>query len=140
MIQQETLEFILREVGKVHTNKINEVLGQVGLHKGQPMMLRILCRKDGVPQSYLAKKLAIKAATASAMVKRLEKAGYVLRKRDAEDERVSNVYLTDQGRDLSSQLKAYQKQMEDMTFRGFSEREKDTMRNFLNRVHDNLTN
>ena len=140
MIHQETLEFMLREVGKVHTNKINEVLGEVGLHKGQPMMLRLLYRKDGMPQSYLAKALAITAATASAMVKRLEKGGYVVRKRDSVDERVSNVYLTDMGRELSTKLKGYQKQMDEMIFEGFTDAEKDTMKDFLNRIHDNLSN
>jgi DNA-binding MarR family transcriptional regulator len=140
MIHQETLEFMLREVGKAHTNKINKVLGEVGLHNGQPMMLRILYRNDGVPQSYLAKELAIKAATASAMVKRLEKGGYVVRKRDSVDERVSNVYLTDLGRELSTKLKCYQKQMDNMVFEGFTDAEKKTMKDFLNRIHDNLTN
>ena len=140
MIHQEKLEFMLREVGKVHTNKINEVLGEVGLHKGQPMMLRILYRKDGVSQSHLAKELSIKAATASAMVKRLEKGGYVVRKRDSVDERVSNVYLTDKGRELSTKLKGYQRQMDTMIFEGFTDTEKDTMKDFLNRIHDNLSN
>lgn len=138
MIHQESLDFMLREVCKVHTNKVNEVLKEVGLHKGQPLMLKILYRKDGVPQSYLSKALSIKPATASAMVKRLEKAGYVVRKRDAVDERVSNVYLTDAGRELSSQLRNYQSNMNSMLFEGFSDSEKDTMKDFLNRVLDNL--
>lgn len=140
MKHEETLEFMLREVCKVHTNKINEVLGEVGLHKGQPLMLRILYHKDGVAQSYLAKELAIKPATTSAMVKRLEKGGYVVRKRDDLDERVSNVYLTDKGRELSNKLKGYQTQMDNMVFEGFTDIEKETMKDFINRIRDNLSN
>lgn len=139
MIHQESLEYMLREVSKVHTNKVNSVLEKVGLHKGQPMMLRALYRNDGVPQSYLAKELAVKPATVSAMVKRLEKKGYVLRKRDAADERISNVYLTDSGRGLSSKLRGHQDQMNTMLFEGFTETEQEVMKDFLNRIMDNLS-
>jgi len=138
MIHEETLEYMLREVCKVHTNKVNKVLEEVGLHKGQPMMLRVLFRKDGVPQSYLAKELRIKPATTSAMVKRLEKGGYVFRKRDSVDERVTNVYLTDDGRKLSLKLRGYQKKMNDMLLEGFEDDEKDIMRDFFKRILDNL--
>lgn len=138
MATSENLEVLLRQVCKVHTNKVNKVLDDVGLHIGQPMMLRSLYKKDGVPQSILAKELVITPATASAMVKRLEKGGYVIRKRDAKDERVSNVYLTDQGRELSSKLKVVKDQMEELVFDGFSAEEKKTMRSYLERVMDNM--
>jgi len=134
----ENLEVLLRQVCKVHTNKVNKVLDEVGLHIGQPMMLRSLYKKDGVPQSILAKELAITPATASAMVKRLEKGGYLIRKRDAEDERVSNVYLTDKGRELSSSLKEVKDQMDELVFNGFSKEERKTMRDYLERITHNL--
>lgn len=138
MARQEKLEIMLREVCRFHTNKVNKVLEKVGLHQGQPMMLRILFRNDGVPQSYLAKELAVKPATTSTMVKRLEKSGYVVRKRDAEDERVTNVYLTDAGRELSGKLREHQEQMDAMVFKGFTDAEKETMRDFFNRIMENL--
>lgn len=138
MKTNDNLEVLLRHVCKVHTNKVNKVLDEVGLHKGQPMMLRSLYKNDGVPQSVLAKELVITPATASAMVKRLEKVGYVIRKRDAVDERVSNVYLTDRGRELSSKLKIVKDQMEELVFDGFSAEEKKTMRSYLERVMDNM--
>ena len=138
MDTNENLEVLLRQVCKVHTNKVNKVLDEVGLHIGQPMMLRSLYKKDGVPQSILAKELAITPATASAMVKRLEKGGYLIRKRDAEDERVSNVYLTDKGRELSSSLKEVKDQMDELVFNGFSKEERKTMRDYLERITHNL--
>lgn len=134
-----TLDILLRQVGKAHSNKINQVLVKVNMHRGQPMMLLLLCREDGVPQSTLSKELAITPATVSAMVKRMEKNGFVIRKRDSEDERVSNVYLTDAGRVISSQLDNFQSEMEEIVFSEFSIEEKKTMRNYLERVLKNLT-
>jgi|SRR6056297_468638 len=139
MTNQNNAEFVLRQVCKVHTNKVNEVLEEIGLHKGQPMLLHVLYRKDGVPQSYLAKELAIKPATTSAMVKRMEKAGYVIRKRDSDDERVTNVYLTAAGRSLSTKIYGYQEQMTDMVLKGFSEKEKEALKDLLSRILDNLS-
>jgi len=131
-------EILLRQVGKAHSNKINQMLEEVGLHRGQPMMLLLLSRKDGVPQSALVRGLVVTPATVSTMVKRLEKTGFVVRKRDAEDERVTNIYLTDAGRAVSIQLNKLQKEIEEIVFEGFTDEEKETMHSYLNRVLENL--
>jgi DNA-binding MarR family transcriptional regulator len=132
------LDLLLRQVCKVHSNKVNKLLDGVGLHIGQPIMLGLLYEKGGLPQSVLAKEMLIKPATVSAMVKRLEKNGHVIRKRDSEDERVSNVYLTEKGTEVFAQLDGYQDTMEALVFDGFSEDEKKNMRDYLVRVLDNL--
>ena len=138
MTTNDTLDILLRPVCKVHTNKVNKVLEEFNLHSGQPMLLRLLNKQEGIPHSVIAKELMIKPATASAMVKRMEKAGYVIRKRDAEDERISNVYLTDAGRELSLKLRGFQTEMDELVFKGFSGDEKEAMRNYLGRVLENL--
>ncbi len=110
MIKRDyTLDILLRQVGKAHSNKVNKILDKYNMHKGQPMLLKLLSKEDGIPQSTLSKELVITPATVSAMVKRMEKAGFVERKRDAVDERVSNVYLTDAGRAMGNQLSDLQK-------------------------------
>jgi len=138
MEMSDDLDILLRKVCKVHTNKVNKILDEVGLHIGQPMLLRSLHKKGGVPQSVLAKELEITPATTSTMVKRLEKGGYVIRKRDAVDERVSNIYLTDKGREIGSKLEGLQQTMEKIVFNGFSEDEKKIMRLYLERMIDNM--
>jgi DNA-binding MarR family transcriptional regulator len=139
MQERKTLELLLREVNKAHTNKVNRVLEKYNMHKGQPMLLLALSDHDGLPQSILAKKLVVKPATVSATVKRMEKAGYVVRRRDAEDERISNVYLTDAGRAISSELADQQSDMDELVFEGFSDKEKDQMRNYLERILNNIS-
>lgn len=134
----ENPEILLEQVGKAHSNKMNQILEKINMHKGQPMMLFLLCKEDGISQATLAKELMIKPATVSMMVKRMEKAGLVTRKRDAEDERISNVYVTDEGREIGSQLKSFQKEMEEVVFDGFSEVEKADIKNYLERILKNL--
>lgn len=134
----ENLELLLSRVNRIHTNKINRILEEVNLHKGQPLMLTHLFRKDGVPQSLLAREMDISPATTGTMVKRLEKVGYVKRRRDSEDERISNVYLTKEGLKLGASLKELQEKMDRIVFDGFSEVEKEKMRDYLNRIIANL--
>jgi DNA-binding MarR family transcriptional regulator len=134
----ENLELLLTRVSKVHTNKINRILEALTLHKGQPLMLMKLLKKDGVPQSLLARDMDISPATAGTMVKRLEKVGYVKRRRDSEDERISNVYLTEEGLKICARLKELQVKMDGIVFSGFSGVEKEAMKNYLNRIIANL--
>ena len=138
METEENLELLLNRVNRIHTNKINRVLEEVNLHKGQPLMLTLLFKKDGVSQSQLVREMDISPATAGTMVKRLEKTGYLKRRRDSEDERISNVYLTEEGNKIASRLKGLQEKMDGIVFNGFSSDEKKIMRDYLNRIINNL--
>ncbi len=138
MKKEEDADLLLRKVCKMHTNKVNQVLSKVKLHKGQPLLLKLLINQDGIPQSSIAKELEITPATVSAMVKRMEKSGFIVRRRNAEDERVSNIYLTDDGRALRAELEKAQKEMEGIVFNGFSDEEKETLSGYLERMIENL--
>ncbi len=139
MLFDNNLDYLFRTASRMQTNRINRVLDEVNMHKGQPFMLDLLSREDGVPQSVLAKKMDISPATAGTMVKRLEKVGYLERRRDAADERVSNVYLTEEGRNIGARLTELQKEMNELVFDGFSDEEKEHMKDYLLRMIENLT-
>jgi DNA-binding MarR family transcriptional regulator len=135
---EENLEFLLARVGRAHRNLLGQSLEKVGLYRGQPPLLMALHEADGVAQSELAARMEVTPATITNAVKRMEKAGLVVRRRDSEDERVSRVYLTDAGRAIFADLEAIAKQVDEATFDGFTDEEQVLMRGFLNRVHDNL--
>jgi DNA-binding MarR family transcriptional regulator len=82
--------------------------------------------------------MEVTPATITNAVKRMEKAGLVVRRRDPEDERVSRVYLTDAGRAIQSELEAIVQELDETIFAGFTDEERILMRGFLNRVHSNL--
>ena len=138
MDSRVSLDFLVGQVARAHVKKLNQELGKFGLHKGQPIMLLLLSKQDGIPQSELVHEMDITPATVSTMIKRLEKAGFVIRKRNAKDERISNVYLTDAGRSICSKLYNLQKEMEAVVFSGFSAEEKESIRSYLERILDNL--
>ena len=71
-----------------------------GLHWGLRRLLQELWIADGLSQAELAHAVRSREASASNMLKHLVDAGWVERRRDAYDYRISRVYLTEKGRAL----------------------------------------
>ena len=72
------------------------------------------------------------------MVKRMEKAGFIERKPDPEDQRVSRVYLTDAGRAIKTEVERVRRTLEDETFDGFTLEERVLLRRFFLQMRENL--
>ncbi|MFD1704222.1 MarR family winged helix-turn-helix transcriptional regulator [Methylopila henanensis] len=75
-------------------------LDAIGLTYPQYLAMVALWAKDGVTVGALGEQLFLESNTLTPLLKRLEAAGLVTRRRDAEDERQVRVHLTDEGRAL----------------------------------------
>lgn len=120
--------------------RTHELLEKIGLYPGQPRVLHALWKKDGLSQKQIGKELNIKPSTVTVMIKRMEKAGLVKRVQDTKDLRVTKVYLEQKGIDLKEEVKTIGKKVNEEIFHGFSEEEKKTIGEFLDRVSKNLEN
>lgn len=92
-------EIMLRMLwlGRKHHQLHNQSLQELGFLSGQVPILLILDREGPLSQRELAKRANITAATVSATLKRMEKAGSIRREGIQEDARVSVVRLTEAG-------------------------------------------
>lgn len=141
MIQfEEHIDFLLANLCRVHHKRVTQALEKIGLHKGQPPLLIFLRREDGKSHSQLAEEMDVTPATISNMIKRMERAGFVIRKRDTKDERVSRVYLTDAGRDVFSQAEEAMYRINEIVTTGFTQDEQEILRSYLKRIIENLGN
>ena len=68
----------------------------------QYLVLCTLWEGDGRTISAIAGHLALEPSTITPLVKRLEQTGLVTRRRNAQDERLVEVFLTPKGKDLES--------------------------------------
>ncbi len=68
----------------------------------QYLVLCTLWEEDGRTISAIAGRLALEPSTITPLVKRLEHAGLVARKRSAQDERLVEVFLTPKGKKLET--------------------------------------
>ncbi len=76
------------------------MLDAMGVTYTQYLVLSALWEKDGLTIGAIAERLALEPSTITPAVKRLETAGFLLRRRSTTDERLVEVHLTEKGKDL----------------------------------------
>ena len=80
-------------------------LKPLGLTYTQYIALLVLWEKDGVSVTEIGEKLMLDNGTLSPLLKKMEQAGYVARRRCREDDRVVEITLTEAGRALQEKAK-----------------------------------
>ncbi len=137
-IDPDSLNHLLWQVCRLNHARAHHLFDALGVYRGQPPLLEALWERDGQTHSDLAAHLHVTPATMSRMIQRMEKAGFVVRKPDPADRRVSRVYLTQAGRDIRSAIAQAIRTIEADTFEGFTVEERVLLRRFLQQVRDNL--
>ena len=74
-------------------------LEPLGLTYPQYLVLMVLWEEDGLMVREIGERLNLDSGTLTPMLKRLQAAGFVTRKRDAKDERQVRIQLTQKARD-----------------------------------------
>jgi MarR family transcriptional regulator, organic hydroperoxide resistance regulator len=135
---QETVGYLLARVGRAHRAGVSTRLAEVGLHVGQEMVLVYLWDQDGRSQTELAERLEVEPPTLTRMLSRMERCGFVERRRDPEDGRIFRVYLTPEGRALREPVEAGWMEVEDRAFANLTLEERLLLRRLLLQVRANL--
>lgn len=131
---------LLGEVIRLHFSLSHKTLEKEGLYPGQPPLLYALYDNDGLSQKELAKKLNLKPATITVMIKRLEKSGFIKRTSDENDQRISRIHLTEKGIHACVELKAIVTDIDNVCLDNFTEKEIASLKELLNKVKNNLKN
>jgi DNA-binding MarR family transcriptional regulator len=138
IINKDSLYYLFLEIQRFHYCRTHVLLDEIGIYHGQPPMLFILNKKDGQSQKELATKLKVKPATITVMLKRMEKVNLVIRRQDDEDQRISRVYITEEGREVCKKAKKVMENLEEECFGNFTVEEKVILRRLLMQMKDNL--
>jgi len=80
-------------------------LKPLGLTYTQYIVFLVLWEKDGLTVGEICDKLMLDNGTLSPLLKKMEQAGYIERRRCAEDDRIVLISLTDAGRALQDKAK-----------------------------------
>ena len=136
--EPKSVDHLLAQVSRLHRGRVHSLVGALGLHRGQPQLLFALWEEDGLTHSQLAERMMVTPATISRMVQRMEKTGFLTRRVDPTDERVSRVYLSPAGREVQAALRQVWRTMEEETFAGLSDEELAALSSLLGRLRDNL--
>lgn len=136
--EAESIDLLLAQVCHLHRSRAHQRLEALGLYRGQPPLLFALWRQEGLTHTELAERLQNTPSTISKMLRRMERAGFVVRRADPEDQRVSRVYLTEVGRAIQSEVQAALRALEAETFAGLTPEERDVLYRYLQRLRENL--
>ncbi|MEI7844359.1 MAG: MarR family transcriptional regulator [Chloroflexota bacterium] len=134
----ETLDFLLAQISRLHYQRAHELFNNLGLYRGQPPVLFALWEEEGLSHSELAKRLQITPATITKMIQRMEKSGFIKSQPDAQDQRISRVYLTEAGKAIRVELQNVWDKLDAENFSGFTPQEQVVLGQFLRRIRDNL--
>ena len=133
------ISHLLIQICRSHRYNAEIALNALGLHTGQEMILFQLWEEEGITQSKIAENLCIEAPTVTKMLQRLEKAGFVERRQDPEDGRISRVYLTPEGKSLQIPVEQVWQKLEEQTITGLSDMEQALLQRLLLQIQDNLS-
>jgi DNA-binding MarR family transcriptional regulator len=134
----ETLSYHLAQLCKAHRSQAEALLSDIGLHTGQEILLMHMWLNDGCIQTELVDQLCVQPATITKSLDRLEAAGFVQRRADADDRRVSRIYLTPAGRALETKVEASWEELERRSFDQLSLDERETLRRLIIKVRESL--
>lgn len=116
---------------------LDKKLHPYNLSSGQFIFLVVLLEKDGVSQEFLAKRLNIDKATTARAIKRMEQAGYVIKKMDPEDKRARIIHVTDKALQLKSVLKNISEEWTGRLTEDFTVQEREIIFQLLQKMSRN---
>ncbi len=129
---------LFMHIARLLASRADRSLDKFGLYRGQAGLLMMLSDREGLTHSEIAEKLEISPAAATKVIKRLETLNYLQRRADPSDERVSRVFLKEEGWAVIHQIKSVFHQNNLILRSALSAEEQALMINLLKKIHSNL--
>ena len=100
--------------------------------------LKLLAKETNVTLGRISEYLDIKPSSVTQIIKKLEKAGTVLREKSPKDSRVTVVKITDKGRESLKTHGSIGNTLKDVLFKDFSDSELEYLDQYLERMVNNI--
>ena len=125
-------------LARAHWLVAAELLQRIGLHPGQELLLMQLWELDHRSQADLATALGLDPSTVARTVRSLEQRGLLTRTASPSDRRARVVSLTKAGRDLRPAVEQVWAELEAVTTRDLSPRQRNDAVRLMRRMEDTL--
>ncbi len=119
---------------------LSRSLADSGLYAGQDGVMQALADEDGLTPGQLAAALGVKAPTMTRTIVRMEAQGFVERRSDTTDARLTKVFLSEAGRASLDKIAEAGASCEGQAVRGLSAKEVHQLVKLLVVVEGNLRN
>lgn len=135
---RRTVTHRLAQAAHAYRVRAGSQLSRINLHSGQETLLKALAASDGMSMSDLAAALGVQPPTVTKMISRLAAQDYVERRAAPGDGRQAQVFLTERGRDIISQIDKLWKRIEKTALGGIDDKDRKRLRKLLRQVERNL--
>lgn len=119
---------------------LSRSLAESGLYAGQDGVILALAEEDGLTAGQLAARLGVKAPTMTRTIGRLEAQGFVERRDDGIDGRLTKVFLASAGYANVERIGQSVSECSARALNDFSEKEVKTLLRLLRAMDENLQN
>ena len=105
---------------------------------GQWYFLRALWEEEGLSQRELSRRVGTTEPTTVSALRLLARNGMIERRRNPQDRRTINIFLTDKARAMKAELMPIAVDVNEVAIGNLTAEEFATLRNLLQRVRENL--
>jgi DNA-binding MarR family transcriptional regulator len=117
---------------------LSNSLSECGLYAGQDGVILILDATDGLTAGQIAQKLQVKPPTMTRTIARMEAQGFVVRRDDAGDGRLTKVFITELGKGTVARIEAAAIAAQSKATDGFSDKQLRTLVKLVRAVNANF--
>jgi DNA-binding MarR family transcriptional regulator len=135
----ENIGSILADTSRMMRRTFDGRARLIGVTRPQWQVLVTLARNEGIKQGGLAEQLDVEPITVCRMVDRLQEAGLVERRADANDRRSWRLHLTPKAHDMLEQLRPLADTMVEEALDGIDQSDRQKLGELLGQVRQNLS-
>ncbi|BAL88761.1 putative MarR-family transcriptional regulator [Actinoplanes missouriensis 431] len=129
----------LVKVAKLYRSAQADLLGELGLHPGQDVLLWMLGQEpDGVTVSEIAARMGVEQPTVTRSLSRLEQGDWFVREPVPGDRRASRIRLTGKGRAIVPRIEAAWRTLAETATAGMASDKRAVLVELLETVRGNL--
>lgn len=147
MNQQEIVKFEqqspIKKISRLHRlnlNRLAKPMAEIEMARGTlPFLMEVLCC-EGLIQKDISQALSIDPAATARAIQQLEKTGFVKRQENKDNRRQKCVYSTGKTREIQDRIIHILEEQKKLLFDGFTDEEKITFLDMLDRMLDNMDN
>lgn len=127
------------QAGRAHRAAIDRVTAELDIHRSQHGMLMYLNEAKNKPsQKEICEHFDISAATVAVTLKKLEKNGFIERRRNGDDNRENRISITDKGREVLERTCEIFSRCDEKAFSSFTDEELEEFMLLLNKMKSNI--
>lgn len=134
------IDQLIFKINKLYTENTNINLKKYNVTFSDMSFLLKLDENGKMTQRELADSKNLNTATITRALDRLEKKGFVKRENDSNDKRKKNIFLTQKGKEIVSEILIKHETFKNEIFKDFSSEEYLELLNYLNKLSESLVN